>query len=242
MTGISRSRWPRWILALAAPVVLVAALIPVRQHVASANLAIVLVLAVLGAAVLGGRGIAVLFAVVTGLAFDFFLTEPYESFTIARADDAATAILLVVVGVVGGELVERARRSEREAESRRAHLDRLQRRAELAAGGESHGRLITQTALEIAAVLGQDDVRFDRAPAPATMPLLTHWGARVPSGATSGARVALPVRAHGRDLGHFVITLPTAGALMSATTDDRHAAVALADQLGMALLRYERPD
>ena len=66
--------------------------------------------------------------------------------------------------------------------------------------------------------------------------------ARLGGGATSGARVALPVRAHGRDLGHFVITLPTAGALMSATTDDRHAAVALADQLGMALLRYERPD
>jgi hypothetical protein len=29
---------------------------------------------------------------------------------------------------------------------------------------------------------------------------------------------------------------------MAATPDDRHAAVALADQLGMALLRYERPD
>ena len=47
--------------------------------------------------------------------------------------------------------------------------------------------------------------------------------------------------AHGRDLGHFVIVLPTASAAMSATSDERHTAVALADQLGMALLRYDRP-
>jgi hypothetical protein len=51
--------------------------------------------------------------------------------------------------------------------------------------------------------------------------------------------VALPVRAHGRDLGHFLLVFPHRTAGMSMTVDRRHAAVALADQLGMALLRYE---
>ena len=53
--------------------------------------------------------------------------------------------------------------------------------------------------------------------------------------------VALPVRAHGRELGHFVLTFarPTYG--VSVPPDAKHAAVALADQLGMALLRFRRP-
>jgi len=50
------------------------------------------------------------------------------------------------------------------------------------------------------------------------------------------------VRAHGRDLGYFLVEYPSAGAVMTASSDHRHMAVALADQLGLALLRYERPD
>jgi K+-sensing histidine kinase KdpD len=214
----------------------------VRERVAGANLALLLVLVVLSAAVLGGRLVAVTVAVATALAFDFFLTKPYESFAIARADDTVTAVLLVLVGLVGGELVERTRRSEREAQMRRTQLERLRRRAELAAGGESHSRLIAQTAREIATVLGATDVTFQPGPARATMASLTHRGAHIPAG-TAGTvnHVALAVRAHGRDLGHFDITLPTASAGMSASSDQRHMAVALADQLGMALLRYDRP-
>lgn len=52
---------------------------------------------------------------------------------------------------------------------------------------------------------------------------------------------ALPVRAHGRDLGHFLLVFPTASFGTGTSTDAKHAAVALADQLGMALLRYRRP-
>jgi hypothetical protein len=75
------------------------------------------------------------------------------------------------------------------------------------------------------------------------MAVLTHWGALVPggSGPLGDETVALPVRAHGRELGHFRLVFPRPTAGMGVPADQRHAAVAMADQLGMALLRYERP-
>jgi len=229
--------------AAAVSVAAVVALVPLRTHASAANLALVLVLVVLGIAVLGGRSAGLVAGVVTALAFDYFLTTPYGSFSIHRRDDVVTTVLLTVVGVVGGELVERARRSSADARARQAELDGFQRRAELAAGGERPARLIARTGEELAALLSLTDITYERGPAPADMAVLTHWGATVPGSAGSGGpeTVALPVRAHGRDLGHFrlVFGRPTAG--MALTSDRRHAAVAMADQLGMALLRYERP-
>jgi K+-sensing histidine kinase KdpD len=233
----------RLVSAAVVPVVVVVALVPLRDHVSAANLALGLVLVVLGAAVLGGRVIGVVVGVVTAVSFDFFLTVPYGSFTIARSDDVATTVLLAIVGLVGGELVERARRSETEALARRAEVEQFQRRAELAAGGEPPARLISRTSEELAAALDLVAVTYERGPAPVDMTVLTHWGASVPSGpgSTGPATVALPVRAHGRDLGHFRLEFshPTAG--MAVSPDTRHTAIALADQLGMALLRYDRP-
>jgi hypothetical protein len=221
----------------------VIALVPLRDHASAANLALVLVLVVLGAAVLGGRAVGVVAGAVTAVAFDFFLTQPYGSLTIARGDDVATTVLLAVVGLVGGELVERARRSEADALARRAEMDGFQRRAELAAGGERPARLIGRTGEELAALLALTDVTYERGPAPADMAVLTHWGATVPGGPGPGGAetVALPVRAHGRDLGHFRLVFPRPTAGMGVAADTRHAAVAMADQLGVALLRYERP-
>jgi Domain of unknown function (DUF4118) len=233
----------RLLAAVVAPVVIVVALVPLRGHVSAANLALLLVLVVLGGALAGGRVFGVVVGVVTAVAFDFFLTEPYGSFAIERSDDVATTVLLAIVGLVGGELVERARRSEADALARRAEVEQFQRRAELAAGGEPPARLISRMSEELASVLALADVTYQRGPVPADMAVLTHWGALVPggSGPLGDETVALPVRAHGRELGHFrlVFPRPTAGMLVPA--DQRHAAVAMADQLGMALLRYERP-
>jgi hypothetical protein len=53
---------------------------------------------------------------------------------------------------------------------------------------------------------------------------------------------ALPVRAHGQDLGHFVLVFRTESFGLGASVDVKHAAVLLADQLGMTLLRYRGPN
>jgi K+-sensing histidine kinase KdpD len=235
------SRW-RLAGAIAVPIVVVAALIPLRDHVRNTNLALVLVLVVLVAAVAGGRLVGLVVGLVTATAFDFFLTQPYQSFTIERADDIQTTFLLGAVGLIGGELVERARRSQADADARRLEIARFQRRAELAASGEPPGRLINRSAAELTDLLTLADVSYQPGPAPSTVAMLTHDGARVPGGpATADLHVvALPVRAHGRDLGHFLLVFPQPSVGMSVSVDHRHAAVAVADQLGMALLRYQR--
>ena len=76
------------------------------------------------------------------------------------------------------------------------------------------------------------------------MPIFTHGAIRVPGVKSEDAppgAAALPVRAHGRDLGHFVLVFPTPSFGIGTSMDAKHAAVALADQLGVALLRYQRP-
>jgi K+-sensing histidine kinase KdpD len=233
----------RIVAAVVVPIGAAVALIPFRTHVSAANLALILVVVVLGIAVIGGRSAGLIAGVVTALSFDYFLTAPYGSFSIHRSDDVQTTVLLAVVGVVGGELVERARRSAADARARRAELDGFRRRAELAAGGERPGRLIARTGDEIAALLALSAISYERGPAPVDMAVLTHWGATVPGRAGHGGPevVALPVRAHGRDLGHFRLVFPRPTAGMAVSSDTRHAAVAMADQLGVALLRYERP-
>jgi K+-sensing histidine kinase KdpD len=224
-----------------APVLAVAALVPLRDHVRNTNLALGLVLVVLAAAAIGGRLVGVVVGVAVAVAFDFFLTQPFESFTIDRADDVQTTILLAAVGLIGGELVERARRSQAEAHEQRREVEQFQRRAELAAWGERPGRLISRTEEELTELLGLVDATYRAGPAPRELSMLTHNGVRVPGGhVTVGDDVvALPVRAHGRDLGHFVLVFPRPTVGMSVSAQRRHSAVATADQLGMALLRYE---
>jgi Domain of unknown function (DUF4118) len=219
------------------------ALVPLRDHVSPANLALILVLAVLAAAVVGGRLGGAVGGLVGAAAFDFFLTVPYRSFTIERTDDVVTTVLLCIVGIAGGELIDRARRSEADAVARRADVARFQRRAELAAGGEPPARLIATAGEELIAVLGLVDATYERGPAPRDMAVLTHWGASVPGGRSAAGTelVALPVRAHGRDLGHFRLVFPQPTVGMGRSADSRHAAIALADQLGVALLRFDRP-
>jgi len=225
--------------AVVVSVAAVAVLIPLRGHMSTANLALVLVLVVLAAAVVGGRSVGVAAGVATALAFDFFLTMPYGSLTIARSDDVQTTVLLAAVGLVGGELVERARRSEAHAITQQREVERIHRRAELAAGGEPPSRLISRSAEELADLLDAVDVQYRPGRPPSEVAVLTHDGARVPSGADAvGPDVAaLPVRAHGRDLGYFLLLFAKHDAGMSVGSERRHAAVAVADQLGVALLR-----
>jgi K+-sensing histidine kinase KdpD len=238
-------RWPvRVGVALVAPAVAAIALTPLRTHVLNANLALVLVLVVIGAAVAGGRVAGMAAAVSAAAAYDFFLTAPYGSFSIERGDDVETVVLLGLIGLIAGELVERGRRSEAAAIAGRRELAQVHRRAELAAGGEPPGRLIEQSAYELTALLDLKACRFVPAPPPGEMPVFTHDAIRVPAAIDDQAprsAVVLPVRAHGRDLGHFLLVFPTESFGLGVSVDTKHAAVALADQLGLALLRYRHP-
>jgi hypothetical protein len=229
-----------WVVALAGPVVVSAALIPLRREIRTSNVSLVLVLVVVIAAVLGGRRGGVVAALVSFASFDFFFTRPYYSFTINRHDDIETAVLLLVVGLIVGEVVVRARRSETRAAVSRAEVVRVRRLSELAAGGEPAGRLIGIVQGELVSLLPVSDVRFEPLPFHEDLPELTHQGVRIPGTEDpepSGAdgRVSLPVFGAGRPVGRFVLDLETGATGIALPPEDRALAVALADQLGTVL-------
>jgi Domain of unknown function (DUF4118) len=231
-----------WVVAIAGPVVVSAALIPLRTDIRTSNVSLVLVLVVVAAAVLGGRVGGAVAALVSMASFDFFFTRPYYSFTINSRDDVETALLLLLVGLVVGELVVRTRRSESKAQTSRAEVVRVRRLSELAAGGEPAGRLIGIVRGELVSLLHVDSCRFEPLPFREELPELTHQGVRIPGNdapavLSHDGRVSLPVYGAGRPVGRFVLDLEIGeGATgIALPPEDRALAVALADQLGTVL-------
>jgi K+-sensing histidine kinase KdpD len=92
-------------------------LVPVREFLGPANIAIILLVGVQALAVIGGRRAAITGAVVAALSFDFFFTEPYLRLVIDDRYDIITAVLLLVTGIVTSELGDlRLRRAMRAAD------------------------------------------------------------------------------------------------------------------------------
>jgi Domain of unknown function (DUF4118) len=229
-----------WVLAVLGPIAVSGILVGFRDQIRPSNAALVLVLVVLAAAIVGGRWGGITSAAVSALCFDFFFTRPYYSFTINSRDDIETTIVLLIVGLAVGELVVRTRRSRQVARASRREVEQVRRVAALRAGGEAAGKLIQILQRELVEALGVRDARFERPPFTTVLPRLGHGSVTVPAqsnGTPSGRRneVELPVWGQGRELGRFVLVLPEESTGISMNPDDRALAAALADQLGAAL-------
>jgi K+-sensing histidine kinase KdpD len=235
----SRDQWEGLLIAAAAPVAIALVLLPFRSDLRTDNVSLVLVLAVMIGAMAGERLGGAIAAVLAAVSFDFLFTRPYYSFTISSGDDLQTFLLLLAVGLVAGELVVRSRRSYAVARRSRREAEQLRHMAELAAGGESPGRLVLVVQNELTRILDLKSCRFERPPFQTSLPQLRHRGVRLAAGDVdqSGlhSQLELPVRANGRVLGRFVLTMPVEGSGIGLPAADRALAVALADQLGVAL-------
>ena len=97
------------IAALVAPIAAAAVLLPLRASWPNTNVALLLVVVVVGVAALGNRVAGGLAAIGAAVWFDFFFTLPYGRFTIRRASDITTFALLLVVGLAVSQLAARAR-------------------------------------------------------------------------------------------------------------------------------------
>ena len=95
--------------ALAAPLAVAAVLLPFRASWSNTNVALLLVVIVVGVAVAGNRVAGGLAAVWAALWFDFFFTMPYYRFTIRSRADVTTAVLLLLTGLVVSQLAARGR-------------------------------------------------------------------------------------------------------------------------------------
>ena len=229
------------VVAVALPIAVALAMLPFRADLRTSNVALILVLAVLVAAIVGGRVGGALAAITAAVSLDFLFTRPYYSFSISDGADVQTVALLLVVGLVVGEIVARSRRSHAVARRRAREAEQLRHLAELGAGGESPGRLVALVQNELTSILDLKSCRFERPPFRSTLPQLRHRGVRVDAGQPDSdglnSQLELPVRGGGKVLGRFVLTMPTDGTGIRLPAESRELAVSLADQLGAALAK-----
>jgi hypothetical protein len=216
-------------------------LVGIRGEISNVNVALALVLVVLVAARMGGRTAGAMSGLVAAMSFDFFHTRPYGLLKIADANDVFTTLLLLVVGLVMGEVVERSGGFKDRLRDDQTQLRRLHRVATLAASGVQDERdLVLSVAAELIDTLRLVDCRFEPPPFLTELPHLELDGAVGGSGRRirrrgyrlPAAGVDLRVVGQRGIVGRFVL-VPGDGVAVSA--ERLLVAVSLANALGLAL-------
>lgn len=108
------------------------ALIPLRTLVAASNLAFVFMAFTIVVAELGGRGPALVTALVSAMSLNFFLTEPYLTLSITKREDVIAFFALAACGLIAaafGRRRERLSEAVGRADRELAILNRLVERA-----------------------------------------------------------------------------------------------------------------
>ncbi len=229
------------VAAIAAPLAVAAILVPWRASFPNTDGALVLILVVVAVAANGYRLAGYVAAVSAAVWFDFFLTRPYERFTILRRADIETTVLLLVIGVAVTELAVWARRQHAEASRRAGYVDGISAAAQAAVSGGSPSDLIDQVSRQLTGLLSLQSCRFQYGVAGIGGPArLLHDGTVITGRQARDADAAglppsdteLLVESGGILQGRFLMT-PAPGAQPSL--EQRLLAIAFADQVGAAL-------
>lgn len=112
-------------------------LIPLRAVVAASNLAFVFIAFTIIVAELGGRGPALVTALVSAMSLNFFLTEPYLTLTITKTDDVIAFFALAACGLIAAAFGRRRERLSEVAARADRELATLSRFVERARSGRS---------------------------------------------------------------------------------------------------------
>jgi K+-sensing histidine kinase KdpD len=201
-----------------------------------------MLLVVVAVAANGNRLAGILAAVSAAVWYDFFLTQPYERFTITRRTDIETTILLLIIGIAVTELAVWGRRQQAAASRRAGYLDGINAAAQSVATGGSPSALIDQVSSQLTRLLSLQACRFQHGVAGLGQPArMRHdgtitvargaWDADT-QGFPPGTDTELLVESGGVFQGRFLMT-PLPGA--HPTQEQRLLAVAFADQVGAAL-------
>jgi len=222
------------------PIVVCAVLVPFRASFAATASALVLVAVVVAVAANGSRAAGFVAAVSASLWFDFFLTEPYERFSITHRPDIETAVSLFVVGLAVTELAARNRHHHERADENSDHIELVYGLGQLVAAGTSSERVIEQACAELTELLHLRSCRFETEPTTDRSAHLERdgsvrlgmigWGAHQMG--LPGKEVELLVHGDGHVLGCFLLA-PTPG--WPVSVHRRLVAVAIADQVGSSI-------
>jgi len=112
-------------------------LIPLRTVVAASNLAFAFMAFTIIVAELGGRGPALVTALVSAMSLNFFLTEPYLTLAISKTDDVIAFFALAGCGLIAAAFGRRRERLSEVAGRADQELATLSRFVERARSGRS---------------------------------------------------------------------------------------------------------
>jgi K+-sensing histidine kinase KdpD len=230
------------LVALVAPLALAAILVPFRGSFPNTDAALAMILVVVAVAANGDRLAGYVAAVSAAVWFDFFLTRPYERFTITRRVDIETTVLLLVIGVAVTELAVWGRRQQSAASRRAGYLDGINAAAQSVASGGSPTTLIDQVTRQLTHLLSLRSCRFQYGVAGLGQPARMARDGTVTAanrawdvdteGFPPDTDVELLVESGGVFQGRFLMApLPDA----RPGLEQRLLAVAFADQAGAAL-------
>jgi hypothetical protein len=149
------------VAALAAPLAAVAVLLPFRTSWSNTNVALLLVVVVVGVAAIGNRAAGALAAVWAAVWFDFFFTVPYDRLTIRRSADVTTFVLLLLVGVAVSQLAARARRLKVVTITDAGYLAQIHEAAALAQSARSADDVADHIRQQLISLLELEDCRFE---------------------------------------------------------------------------------
>jgi len=149
------------VAALAAPLAAAAVLLPFRASWSNTNVALLLVVVVVGVAAAGNRVAGGLAAVWAAVWFDFFFTVPYYRFTIHSPADVTTAVLLLLTGLVVSQLAARARRLKVVAVTDAGYLAQIHETASLAKSATAPDVVVNHVRQQLVGLLDLEGARFE---------------------------------------------------------------------------------
>jgi hypothetical protein len=225
--------------ALVAPLAAAAILLPFRASWSNTNVALLLVVVVVGVAAIGNRVAGGLAAVSAAAWFDFFFTVPYDRFTIRSSADVTTAVLLLLVGLAVSQLAARARRLKIIAITDADYLAQIHDTASLTQSARSPDAVVDRVKEQLIGLLGLEAARFEYGSLLGHPPRLESDGTvitghsrwDVEQSGLPAEEIELRTFSNGQYFGRFMLTAkPDSKPSLQA----RLVAVTLADQAGRA--------
>jgi len=215
--------WPGYAAALAMSAVTTLIALPLHQAFELSNIVMLYLLAVVPVAMRLGRGPAILAAIVNVLAFDWFFVPPQYAFAVANVQYLFTFLVMLIVGLVIGQLTAGLHLQARLAAQAEERARRLFDMARELSGAATAERVVevgqsfvasTLRSKTSVVVLGEDEML--RISNPGDLPgvdmavarwLLDHAGS---AGATAGVfpaagKLYLPLKAPMRTRGVLVV-------------------------------------
>jgi K+-sensing histidine kinase KdpD len=233
------------VAAAAAPLVVASVLALFRDSLTPATDVLVLVAVVVVFCTTGIRTAGLAAVLSAAVWFDFFLTEPYQSFAIKDPNDVEAAVLLLVIGGIVTETALWGQRNAAALSRQVGYVDGVLATAEsVAVNAHTAAEVAVMISRRISEVLNLDQCAFEPGGGASDplAPTLHHDGS-----VTRGGRnvdvdrdglpvdsvVILPVRAGGEVRGRFILT--AASHVARPNVQQRRVAVLLADQMASAL-------